>query len=73
MVIFKRKTLVPIIDPYQQQTTIVALRTVFKWDGFTSIAVDLNASASTTLYFYPSEKRKCWKRTIWTSCCESIR
>jgi hypothetical protein len=51
----QEKTLVPIIDPYQQQTTIVALRTVFKWDGFTSIAVDLNASASTTLYFYPSE------------------
>lgn len=51
----QEKTLVPIIDPYQQQTTIVALRTVFKWDGFTSIAVDLNASSSTTLYFYPSE------------------
>tara|TARA_R110000824_G_scaffold40986_6_gene122393 strand:+ start:11366 stop:12067 length:702 start_codon:yes stop_codon:yes gene_type:complete len=51
----QEKTLVPIIDPYQQQTTIVALRTVFKWDGFTSIAVDVNATASTTLYFYPSE------------------
>jgi hypothetical protein len=51
----QEKTLVPIIDPYQQQTSIVALRTVFKWDGFTSIAVDLDASQSTTLYFYPSE------------------
>jgi len=51
----QEKTLVPIIDPYQQQTSIVALRTVFKWDGFTSIALDLVASQSTTLYFYPSE------------------
>ena len=30
----QEKTLVPIIDPYQQQNSIVALRTVFKWDGF---------------------------------------
>jgi len=51
----QEKTLVPIIDPYQQQNTIVALRTVFKWDGFTSIALDLVGSASSTLYFYPSE------------------
>ena len=51
----QEKTLVPIFDPYQQQTTIVALRTVFKFDGFTSVACDLNASASTTIYFYPSE------------------
>jgi len=51
----QEKTLVPIIDPYQQQNTIVALRTVFKWDGFTSIAVDVNLTSSTTMYFYPSE------------------
>jgi hypothetical protein len=49
------KTLVPTIDPYQQQNDIVALRQVFKWDGFTSITIDSNASSSTTLYFYPSE------------------
>ena len=49
------KTLVPTIDPYQQQTDIVALRQVFKWDGFTSVTIDVSASSFTTLYFYPSE------------------
>jgi len=53
----QEKTLIPIIDPYQQQNTIVALRTVFKWDGFTSISFDMIAggTATSTLYFYPSE------------------
>lgn len=49
------KTLVPTIDPYQNQTDIVALRQTFRWDGFTSLAIDVVASGSSTFYFYPSE------------------
>jgi hypothetical protein len=49
------KTLVPTIDPYQQQTDIIALRQTFRWDGFTSLAVDVVGSGSATFYFYPSE------------------
>ena len=49
------KTLVPTIDPYQNQTDIIALRQTFRWDGFTSIAVDVVGSGSATMYFYPSE------------------
>jgi hypothetical protein len=51
----QERTIVPTIDPYQQQTNILAVRQSFRWDGFTSIAVDVNASASVTFYFYPSE------------------
>ena len=51
----QERTIVPTIDPYQQQQNILAIRQSFRWDGFTSIAVDLNASASVTFYFYPSE------------------
>jgi len=49
------KTLVPTIDPYQNQTDIIALRQTFRWDGFTSLATDVVASGSSTFYFYPSE------------------
>jgi hypothetical protein len=51
----QERTIVPTVDPYQQQTDILAIRQSWRWDGFTSIAVDLNASASATFYFYPSE------------------
>tara|TARA_R110002050_G_scaffold300823_1_gene473687 strand:- start:11963 stop:12688 length:726 start_codon:yes stop_codon:yes gene_type:complete len=51
----QQRTIVPTVDPYQQQNDILAIRQSWRWDGFTSIAVDLNASASATFYFYPSE------------------
>ena len=51
----QERTIVPTVDPYQQQTDILAIRQSWRWDGFTSIAVDLNASAAATFYFYPSE------------------
>ena len=40
---------------YQQQTDILAIRQSWRWDGFTSLVVDINASSSATFYFYPSE------------------
>ena len=41
----QERTIVPTVDPYQQQTDILGIRQSWRWDGFTSIAVDLNASA----------------------------
>ena len=51
----QERTIVPTVDPYQQQTDILAIRQSWRWDGFTSLAVDINASSSATFYFYPSE------------------
>mgnify|MGYP003632524917 FL=1 len=51
-----QKTLVPTIDPYQQQSTIIAIKFSYKIDGFTSVVVaSLFASATAKLYFYPAE------------------
>jgi hypothetical protein len=51
-----QKTLVPTIDPYQQQSTIIAVKFTFKIDGFTSVVLSrLLASATAKIYFYPAE------------------
>jgi hypothetical protein len=51
-----QKTLVPTIDPYQQQTNIVAFKFEYRIDGFTSIIISqMLGSATLKLYFYPSE------------------
>lgn len=51
-----QKTLVPTIDPYQQQSTIVAMRYGFRIDGFTKVIIsNILASATVKLYFYPSD------------------
>jgi len=51
-----QKTLVPIIDPYQQQDGIIAMKYTYKIDGFTKIIVkQILANASVKLYFYPSD------------------
>lgn len=50
------KTLVPTIDPYQQQSTIIAVKFSYKIDGFTSITLSsVLASATAKVYFYPAE------------------
>jgi hypothetical protein len=50
------KVLVPTIDPYQQQTNIVAFKFEYRIDGFTSIIISsMLGSATLKLYFYPSE------------------
>jgi len=51
-----QKTLVPTIDPYQQQSTIVAMRYGYRIDGFTKIIIsNVLAAATVKLYFYPSD------------------
>ena len=51
-----QKTLVPTIDPYQQQSTIIAMRYGYRIDGFTKIKISsVLANATLKLYFYPSD------------------
>jgi len=51
-----QKTLVPTIDPYQQQNTIIPIKFSYKIDGFTSVVISsVLASATLKLYFYPAE------------------
>lgn len=51
-----QKTLVPTIDPYQQQSTIIAVKFTYKIDGFTSVVVSsILAGTTAKLYFYPAE------------------
>ena len=50
------KPLVPTIDPYQQQQSIVTLRYNYIIDGNTSIVIsNVLASATVKVYLYPSE------------------
>ncbi len=51
-----QKTLVPTIDPYQQQNSIVIVKFSYKIDGFTAIVLSsVLASATVKIYFYPAE------------------
>lgn len=51
-----QKTLVPTIDPYQQQTSIVAMKYAYRIDGFTKIIIrQVLANATVKLYFYPAD------------------
>lgn len=51
-----QKTLVPTIDPYQQQSTTTVIKFTYKIDGFTSIVIsNVLAGQTAKLYFYPSE------------------
>jgi hypothetical protein len=51
-----QKTLVPTIDPYQQQTNIVAMKYAYRIDGFTKIIIaQLLGSSTLSLYFYPAD------------------
>ena len=50
------KTLVPTIDPYQQQNNIIAMKQNYRIDGFTKITVStVQASAVFRLHFYPAD------------------
>lgn len=49
------RTLVPTIDPYQQQTTIVAIKQLYSIDGFTKLTFStIQASVVFRVHFYPS-------------------
>jgi hypothetical protein len=51
-----QKSLIPIIDPYQQQTNVVALKTPFRIDGFTKLVIqNVSATSTTKFYFYPAD------------------
>jgi hypothetical protein len=49
------RTIVPTIDPYQQQSTIVAVKQLYSIDGFTKLTFStIAASVVFRLHFYPS-------------------
>jgi len=49
------RTIVPTIDPYQQQSTIVAVKQEYSIDGFTKLTFSsIGASVSFRVHFYPS-------------------
>lgn len=51
-----QKTLVPTIDPYQQQTNIVAMKYAYRIDGFTKLIIrQILANATVKVYFYPAD------------------
>ena len=50
------KTLVPTIDPYQQQSTIIAMKQYYRIDGFTKLTIaSVLSQAVFRLHFYPSD------------------
>ena len=52
----QQKTLVPTIDPYQNQSDITVLKHTYKFDGFTSLTVNEIAGGKTLkIYLFPSE------------------
>lgn len=64
-----QKTFVPKIDPYQQQSTIVALKDNYRIDGFTKIIIrSIFAKTTLKLYLYPlaTKKRYLFKETTIT-------
>lgn len=52
----QQKTLVPTIDPYQNQNDITVLKHTYKWDGFTTLTINSIATSKTLkVYLFPSE------------------
>jgi hypothetical protein len=51
-----QKSLIPTIDPYQQQSTVLAMKYAYRIDGFTKLILkQVLANATVKLYFYPSD------------------
>jgi hypothetical protein len=51
-----QKPLVPTVDPYQQQTTVLAMRYGYRIDGYTKLILNqVLASTTVKLYLYPSD------------------
>jgi hypothetical protein len=49
------RTIVPTIDPYQQQSTIVAIKQLYSIDGFTKLTfAQIGANSVFRIHFYPS-------------------
>lgn len=50
------KTLSPAIDPYQQQSTVIAFNQPYRIDGFTKLTIrSMFAATVLTLRFYPAD------------------
>ena len=51
-----QKTLTPTVDPYQNQTNVLALRQPYRADGFTKLTFPtIYAQTTTTIRIYPSD------------------
>jgi len=51
-----QKPLIPTIDPYQQQTTVLAMKFGYRIDGFTKLIINsVLASTTVTFNIYPSD------------------
>ena len=51
-----QKTLTPTVDPYQQQTNVLALRQPYRMDGFTKLTIPVvYAQTTITIRIYPSD------------------
>ena len=51
-----QKTLVPTIDPYQQQSTVLAMKYNYRVDGYTKLIIrQVLANATVKLYMYPAD------------------
>jgi hypothetical protein len=51
-----QKTFVPTIDPYQFQSTIIAMKFGYRIDGYTKLIIqNVLANATVKLYFYPAD------------------
>lgn len=49
--------IIPVVDPYQQQTTVLVDKSVYRWDGYTYFTIaNILANATAKLYLYPQEK-----------------
>lgn len=49
------RTIIPTIDPYQQQSSIVAVKQMYSIDGFTKLTfANINANIVFRVHFYPS-------------------
>jgi hypothetical protein len=49
------RTIIPVIDPYQQQSTIVAIKQLYSIDGFTKLTFStIYASVVFRVHFYPA-------------------
>jgi hypothetical protein len=54
--VFYGRTITPTIDPYQQQTNIVAVKTEYTLDGDTEIILHkVHPKTTVGMYFYPKE------------------
>ena len=51
-----QKVFVPTIDPYQFQSTIIAMKYGYRIDGYTKLIIaSILANATVKLYFYPAD------------------